>query len=88
MFQEIRVDRVGHVLRGQKARIIWIDESCECRDTIYSCQQCIIIRDMTIACPPSLAFLQKPQSHHILEEARRAKTPPSFVQFAASASAS
>src|SRR5438094_264028 len=71
MFHKIGVDRGWHILWGQEARIVRIDEGREWRDTIHICQQRVIVCGMTSTCPETLAFLQQPQSHHVLEEAGR-----------------
>src|SRR5947209_16854257 len=72
VFQQVRVDRSWHIFWGQEARIVRIDQGNKWRDAIHIRQQRVIVCDVTSTCPAALTFLQKPETHHVLEKAGRA----------------
>ena len=71
VFQQRRIDRGRHILWGQEARIVRVDQGGEWPDSVHLGQQRVIVADMPVARPTPLAFLQEPQPHHIFEKARR-----------------
>jgi hypothetical protein len=69
------IDRSRHVLRGQKARVVWINQGGKWPDIDHVGEQRVIIGHMIVALPSALAFLQKPESHHVLEKAGGTEDP-------------
>ena len=69
------IDRCRHVLRGQKAWVVWINQGGKWPDCDHVGEQGTIIGGMAVALPIALAFLQKPESHHVLEKASGTEDP-------------
>ncbi len=65
------IDGGQHVGRAQESFVIWIDEMCEGRLTACQFDELLIVGTVTARAPAISATLQHPESHHVLQQARR-----------------